>query len=121
MLLATVLAHHEAPLRASLLAVYGLRLQEARTWPAREVADLVAWLPAGCALWMAVGGPVALSPEVRELRTVAYWLRVLDYRERGSKGEKPRPQPDPVWAHERRKEQDTMLRKARAHQRRNGG
>jgi len=118
MLLATALVHHEGSLRASLLAEYGLRLSEARTWPAREVADLVAWLPPGCAFWMDVGGPAALSAETRELRHVGYWLRVLDYRERGSKGEKPKPAPDPSYAHERRAEQGAMNKKAAAYLRR---
>lgn len=121
MLLATALMHHEGSLRASLMAVYGLRLSEARTWPAREVADLVAWLPPGCALWMDIGGPASLSAEVHELRRVGYWLRVLDYRERGSKGEKPKPDPDPSYAHERRAEQGVMERKAAAYMRRRAG
>lgn len=119
MLLVTVLAHHEGPLRASLMAVYGLRLSEARTWPAREVADLVEWLPQGCVLWQDVGGPASISMEVRELRHASYWLRVLDYRERGSKGEKPKPHPEPEWAHERREQDDGMQRKAAARARRN--
>lgn len=105
-------------MRASLMGAYQLRLTEARTWPAREVADLVEWLPPGCPLWLAVGGPASLSAEHHELRHIAYWLRVLDYRERGSKGEKPTPAPQPEWAHERRAAADTMSRKARAHARR---
>lgn len=118
MLLATALSHHEGALRASLMAEYGLRLSEARTWPAREVADLVEWLPAGCAFWQDVGGPASISMESRELRHATFWLRVLDYRERESKGEKPKPAPEPQWAHERRAEVDTMSRKAQAYMRR---
>lgn len=86
--------------------------------PPSELAEYVVWLPAGCAFWKDVGGPASLSDEVRELRTVQFWLRVLDYRERGSKGEKPRPDPDPQWAHERRLQAETMTRKAAAHMRR---
>lgn len=115
------LAHHEGSLRASLLAEYGLRLAEARTWPAREVADLVEWLPLGCAFWQDMGGPAAISMEVRELRHASYWLRVLDYRERGSKGEKPKPHPEPEWAHERRAQQSAAQRKADAYRRRQKG
>lgn len=121
MLLATALVHHQGALRASLMAVYGLRLAEVRSWPAREVAELVEWLPQGCAFWQDVGGPAAITTEARELRHVGYWLRVLDYRERGSKGEKPKPHPEPLWAHERRADEDAMRRKARAHQRRQRG
>ena len=87
--------------------------------PVSEAADFVAWLPLGCAFWQDVGGPASVSMEVRELRHVAYWLRVLDYRERGSKGEKPKPHPEPEWAHERREQNDGMQRKAAARARRN--
>jgi len=118
MLLATALTHHEGALRASLMAEYGLRLGEVRGWPASEVADLVAWLPAGCAFWQDFGGPAALTLEASQLRRVVYWLRVLDYRERGSKGERPQPDPDPPYAHERRAQEDVTSRKARAFQRR---
>lgn len=89
-----------------------------RSMPAGELADLVVWLPPGCALWMDVGGPAALTMEARELRRVSYWLRVLDYRERGNKGEKPKPDPEPEYAHERRVQEDTMKRKAEAYLRR---
>lgn len=86
--------------------------------PAGELADLVAWLPPGCAFWRDVGGPAALTQEQAELRRVSYWLRVLDYRERGSKGEKPKPDPDPEYADERRRADDVMNKKAAAYMRR---
>lgn len=113
-------AHHEGALRASLRAVYGidLRAYVADGSGALDLADLVAWLPPGCALWMDFGGPTALSIEARELRRVSYWLRVLDYRERQSKGEKPKPDPEPEFAHERRAKRDAVARKADAFMRR---
>ena len=86
--------------------------------PVGELADLVAWLPPGCAFWLDVGGPAALTLEQRELRRVSYWLRVLDYRERGSKGEKPKPEPEPEYAEERRRVDDAMNKKAAAYMRR---
>lgn len=99
-------------MRASLLAVYQMRLEDARLLPTREVADLVAWLPAGCALWKAVGGPAALSDEVRALRDVEFRLRVLDWRMRQSKGTQPKPTPDPPYAHEKRAAEAKQSRKA---------
>lgn len=120
MTLIVALTHHRGALRAALRAEYGIDLravQEGRTMPVDDLADLVQWLPAGSALWASMGGPASLSVEARELREVAYWLRVLDYRERGSKGEKPTRLPEPKWAHERRAEESAMERKA-AHYRR---
>lgn len=112
MLLAVALTYHEGALRASLMSEYGLRLAEVRSRPATEVADLVAWLPAGCAFWQDVGGPPSITQEVRELRRIDYRLQVLDYRERGSKGPKPKPEPEPQWAEDRRAKQAAMDRKA---------
>lgn len=89
--------------------------------PVTDLADLVQWLPAGCAFWMDVGGPAAVSHEVRELQHLAYWLRVLDYRERGSKGEKPKPIPPPPYAHERRADQQRNERRYARYLRRQGG
>lgn len=105
-------------MRASLRAVYGIDLAERRSMRPRELADLVQWLPAGCAFWLSVGGPAALTMEARELRRVTYWLRVLDYRERNSKGERPKPDPEPEYAHERRARQEAATRKADAFMRR---
>lgn len=79
-----------------------------------DLADLTVWLPAGSVFWRAVGGPAAISNVERELREVAYWLRVLDYRERGSKGEKPARTPEPKWAHERAAAQAAENQKAAA-------
>jgi hypothetical protein len=63
---------------------------------------------------MDVGGPASITRETRELRRVSFWLRVLDFRERGSKGDKPQPEPEPEYAHEKREEKSLMDRKAQA-------
>lgn len=63
-----------------------------------DLGDLVVWLPAGSVFWRSMGGPASISNVERELREVGFWLRVLDYRERGSKGEQPKRTPEPVWA-----------------------
>lgn len=121
MTLSYVLARHESSVRASLRAVYGVDLRQVmsdHTVTVLDLADLVLWLPPGCAFWMDFGGPAALSMEVRELRRVGYWLRILEYRERGSKGEKPKPDTEPEHAAERQARQDQMSRKAAAHMRR---
>jgi len=118
MMLVTALHHHEGALRASLLAAYGLRLVDARTWPMREVADLVAWLPAGCALWVDFGGPAALSEVVHAIRALDFSVRVLDYHEREGKGPKPKEPQNPPYATERRAENTKMSRKADAWRRR---
>lgn len=119
-MLAVAFAHHRDALRASLMAEYGLRLDEVVSWPAREVAALVAWLPGGSALWRDWGGPAALSDEVRMLRSVEFGLRVLDWRMRQGKGQRPKPLPEPVYAAERREQARKQSRKAEAFLRRQG-
>lgn len=110
--------YHGAALRASLRAEYGVR--DIRAESLSDLADMVGWLPPGAALWRAFGGPLAISLEVRELRRVGYWLRVLDYRERGSKGEKPKPDPEPELAGKARVEESHAERQAAAYRRRQG-
>lgn len=88
------LVEHEGALRASLLAVYGIRLS-AHGCGVLELADYVAHLPPGCALWRAAGGPLAWSDEVHMLARVDHGVRVLAWMktEDGSKGRKP-PTPE---------------------------
>lgn len=108
-------------MRAGLRATYGIDLREVtqnHTIRPLDLADYALWLPAGSPLWMDVGGPVALTMEQRELRRVTYWLRVLDYRQRGSKGTKPEPDPEPEYAHERRLRQAAVEARAAAYRRR---
>jgi hypothetical protein len=47
---------------------------------ARHLADLVTYLPPGCALWRATGGPLAWSDEVHALMEVEFGLRVLAWQ-----------------------------------------
>lgn len=94
---------------------YGLRLSEALLWPATELADMVGWLPAGCALWRAIGGPAAVSDEARATQMLDYSVRVLDYHAgRHGKGKKPQPPKDPPFAHEKRADDARVRRKAEA-------
>jgi hypothetical protein len=81
-----------------------------------DLADLTLWLPLGCALWISVGGPRALSSDQRLLSEIDFRLRVLDYRK--TKGTKPVPRADPPYAHERAAKVDTIRRKADAYLRR---
>lgn len=114
-----MLAHHDGALRASLRAEYRIDLR-ARDVPPMELADLVAWLPRGCALWADFGGPAALSAEAALLRTVEYRLRDLLWMQAGGKkaGKRPEPPQDPPYAHEKRAKTDRMGRKAAAYLRR---
>lgn len=42
-----------------------------------DLADMVAWLPAGCAFWRSVGGPMSLSEGDHLARLIDYRLRLL--------------------------------------------
>jgi hypothetical protein len=81
-----------------------------------DLADLTLWLPPGAALWISVGGPMALSTDQRLLNTVEFRLRVLDWRK--TKGTKPEPPAVPPYAHERAEKVSTIRRKADAYLRR---
>lgn len=83
--------------------------------PATAVADLVAWLPAGCALWRAIGGPAAVSDVVRAVQMLDYSVRVLDFHAgRHGKGAKPKEPKTPPFAHEKRAADAKARRKAEA-------
>jgi hypothetical protein len=81
-----------------------------------DLADLTLWLPPGSALWISVGGPMALSTDQRLLNTIEFRLRVLDWRK--TKGTKPTLPADPPYAHERAAKVETIRRKADAYLRR---
>lgn len=105
-------------MRAALRAEYGLDLREVieqRTMRCSDLGDLVVWLPAGSVFWRSIGGPASISATERELREVAFWLRVLDYRERGSKGEQPQRTPEPRWATDEKVQQSAESRKMAAY------
>lgn len=83
-----------------------------------DLAQLVLWLPPGSPLWVAVGGPMAVSVERRALNSIEFRLRVLDWHQTGAKGQKPQPAPEPQYAHERAQQDASIRRKADAYLRR---
>lgn len=105
-------------MRASLQAVYGIRLAAVRTqMGALELADLVAFLPDGCALWQSVGGNRAWSPETHLLNLVEFRLRVLDWRDTkdGRDGKnQPKLHKPPPLAHEKQAEETQQSTRAAA-------
>ena len=86
--------------------------------PGADLADLVAYLPAGSVFWIDFGGPAALSVDVRAAREIIFLLRVLSYQMSDGKGQQPRPYPEPPYAHERASEANRMSKKAAAFMRR---
>lgn len=83
-----------------------------------DLADIVAWLPPGCALWRSVGGPLALSEEAHLLRDVDFRLRELAWlqSEDGRKGRnRPKPLQPVPFAHETNAEQAREDAKYAAH------
>ena len=81
-----------------------------------DLADLMLWLPPGCPLWIAVGGPMAWSAEERLLNAVEFRLRVLDWRK--TRGTKPKPNSPPPYAVEGAVRERTDERKMKAYLRR---
>ncbi|WP_308191520.1 DUF5361 domain-containing protein [Microbacterium sp. KKR3/1] len=87
-----------------------------------ELADLVANLPPGCALWKAAGGPLAWTDETHMLARVDYGVRVLAWMktEDGQKGRKaPKPEEPPPAHGEVRAEEKRMNARAEQWARRN--
>lgn len=114
------LTHHRGALRASLKAEYGINLR-GHGLTLVELADLVAWLPAGCALWVSIGGPLGWSHEATLLNEVEFRLRVLAWQGTAD-GSKNHNQPvrvePPKYAHEREQEAQALAGKADAWERR---
>lgn len=110
-MLLEALAFHRGPLAASLLAVYGIRL-ETTDLPTLELADLVGALPDGCALWQSIGGPRAWSQETQMLAVIEYDLRILQWQNNQGKGQRPKPPQPPQYAGEERVEDARMRAKA---------
>jgi len=105
-------------LRASLQAAYGIRLSTVRAnLGALELADLVAFLPDGCALWQSIGGSRAWSPEMHLLNHIEWRLQILDWRKTKA-GKDGRNQPvltkPPALAEEREAAQSKTSRRASA-------
>lgn len=96
MLLVESYVKYRAALRASLRAEYGLSFRE--VGPV-ECADLVAWLPAGSALWRAVGGHLAITETDHLLRALDYrlqilaWMQTEDAKKRRNQPKPPAPIP----------------------------
>ena len=123
MTLAGALFEYEGALRASMQAVYQLRLLPGgRTEPSRtlrEVSDYVAHLPQGCALWVETGGPLALTNEATLLGELIYLAEVADWRATEGKGRRPErmkpPRPAAELRAEAREHGDRITDKARKH------
>lgn len=109
-------------MRASLRSEYGIDLRSASgSMSLWDLADLVAWLPTGCALWRSMGGQAALSDEVAQLQMLDFSVRVLDFHAgRHGKGKKPEPPKPPPYAHERRAREERAVRKAQSRVRMRG-
>lgn len=88
-----------------------------------DLADLVANLPPGCALWRATGGPQAWSDEMHALVAVKHGLDVLAWQktENGAKGKNPpTPYDPPKSAAEVQAEEAKIVSRAEAYKRRTG-
>lgn len=122
-MLVAALREYRGALRASLRAEYQIDLSRPDV-PWIELADLVAHLPQGCALWRAAGGSMAWSQEVHMLAAVEYRLRVLAWQQTkdGSKGRNaPEPLSPPKSAHEKQAEDKRLESRAEAYLRRTQG
>lgn len=104
-------------MRASLRAEYRVDLR-APGMNASDLADLVAWLPPGAALWRATGGQLAWSPVEHVGALIVHGLDRLEWRqtEDGAKGRNPPPpiSPPPLAGEVNEAEAKTT-RKARLH------
>lgn len=91
--------------------------------PLIELADLVANLPAGCALWRATGGPMAWSLEMHMLVRIEFGVRQhawLDSKDGQDGKNRPTPIEPPKSVHEKRVEDAALSRRAQAYKRRTG-
>ena len=78
-----------------------------------DLADLVAWLPPGCALWRATGGELAWPLEMHGLASVDLNVRGLIWQNAGDKNApKPEPWEPPPLAADERAEQKVVDRRA---------
>lgn len=118
MLLAEAYISHRGALLASLQSEYQVGLHDR---PLSVMTELVAWLPPGCALWRAFGGPLAWSDETHMLNLLDYRLRVLHWAdsEDARKGRnQPEPPKPPPYAGEERAVEAHAERQSAARQKR---
>lgn len=117
-MLVECVALYEHALVASFRAEYGMRWTDVDPL---EAAELTAWLPAGCALWRAVGGPLALSSVEQGLRLLDYrlqvlaWMQTEDAKHRRNQPKPPQPTP---YAGEAKADEAFANRQAAARRRR---
>lgn len=118
-MLAEGLRDHRAALSASLWAEYRIDLESPSVglW---RLAELVACLPAGCAFWRSVGGPLAWSTELHMLAAIEFRVRVLEWQNAGGKGEKPKAVQHPPYAAAVEADQQNFDRRVRLHKARYG-
>ena len=119
MALAGALHKHGGSLRASLLAEYGIRLVRGESIV--FLGDLFGNLPLGCAVWRAIGGPLAWSEESHRLNLIEYRLRVIAWQQSKDGRENrnhPKPPESPPYADEGSREHAHAQRQAAAHKRR---
>lgn len=118
-MLADGLRNHRGPLRASLQAVYGIRLAQ-HDLSVFELADLTAELPAGCAFWQSFGGPKAYSDDTSVLLKIEYVMRMRVWQAGEGSGTKPEPAKPPPFAYEKRSEEASLSRAQRLFEARHG-
>ena len=84
-----------------------------------ELADYVAHLPQGCALWRETGGPLAWTDEVALLTEVVFLAEVADWRVTEGKGKFPErmkpPRPLAELRAEAREKSKSTASKAQRH------
>lgn len=117
-MLVECVALYEPALKASFYATYRFGYEAVDPL---EAADLTAWLPEGCPLWRAVGGPLSITAVERELQITNYRLSVLAWMQTkdGRDGRNhPKPPKVPPYAGEVALEEAHAQRQARARQRR---
>lgn len=83
-----------------------------------RAADLAAELPYGSQTWLAVESDAAWTTEAHHLGFVLDALALGNWQRGGGSGEKPKPWPRPSQMKAEREQQDAMLARLEASQRR---
>lgn len=107
-MLAGAMRDHRGPLSAAVWAEYRIDIEKSPVG-AMRLADMVAMLPPGCALWRATGGPMAWSMQEQMLAVIEFRLREQMHQAAGKKGGKPpKPMEPPPLASEAKAEAARM-------------